>query len=88
LPTITKQESSDPGLVISITRDDKLVLNSEPVSKEELKKRLTDQAAKNPDTAVIVRADSSIPHGRVVEIMELTKSAGLRRLAIAVESKE
>jgi biopolymer transport protein ExbD len=32
---------------------------------------------------VIVQADEATHHGRVVAVMELAKSAGLRRLAIA-----
>jgi biopolymer transport protein ExbD len=36
---------------------------------------------------VIIRADKEVPHGRVVEVMDIAKSAGALRLAIATEPK-
>ena len=39
---------------------------------------------KSPDTLVIVQADTGVAHGKVVEVMELAKGAGLAQLAIGV----
>ena len=77
-------QASSSDLSIAILTDGRLVLAGDVVSADELKKALEDAKAKNPDTLVIVQADEGVPHGKVVEVMEMAKSAGLAQLAIGV----
>lgn len=69
---------------VAILADGRLVLGGDVVTAEELKKAFDDAKAKSPDTMVIVQADEGVPHGKVVEVMELAKGAGLGQLAIGV----
>jgi biopolymer transport protein ExbD len=69
---------------IAILADGRLVLGGDVVTADELKKAFDDAKAKSPDTMVIVQADEGTPHGKVVEVMEMAKSAGLGQLAIGV----
>ena len=69
---------------IAILEDGRLVLGGDVVTADELKKAFEAAKAKNPDTMVIVQADQGVPHGKVVEVMEMAKSAGLGQLAIGV----
>jgi biopolymer transport protein ExbD len=69
---------------IAILEDGRLVLGGDVVTADELKKAFEDAKAKNADTMVIVQADQGVPHGKVVEVMEMAKSAGLGQLAIGV----
>ncbi|MFZ5445628.1 MAG: ExbD/TolR family protein [Myxococcota bacterium] len=69
---------------VAILSDGRLVLGGDVVTADELKKAFDDAKAKSPDTMVIVQADEGVPHGKVVEVMELAKSAGLGQLAIGV----
>jgi|APLak6261679142_1056127.scaffolds.fasta_scaffold00016_82 biopolymer transport protein ExbD len=71
-------------LSIAILSDGRLVLGGDVVTPDELKKALEDAKGKNPDTMVIVQADEGVPHGKVVEVMEMAKGAGLGQLAIGV----
>lgn len=71
-------------LSIAILEDGRLVLGGDVVSADELKKALAEAKTKNPDTMVIVQADQGVPHGKVVEVMEMAKGAGLGQLAIGV----
>ncbi len=77
-------QANSTDLSIAILTDGRLVLSGDVVSADELKKALEDAKAKNPDTLVIVQADEGVPHGKVVEVMEMAKSAGLAQLAIGV----
>lgn len=77
-------QANSSDLSIAILTDGRLVLAGDVVSADELKKALEDAKAKNPDTLVIVQADEGVPHGKVVEVMEMAKSAGLAQLAIGV----
>ena len=69
---------------VAILADGRLVLGGDVVTSEELKKAFDDAKAKSADTMVIVQADEGVPHGKVVEVMELAKGAGLGQLAIGV----
>jgi len=41
----------------------------------------------NPKTQILIQADQQVTHGRVVEVMDLARSAGLHRLAIVTQPK-
>ena len=70
-------------LTISLTKDDKLYLNDKTISLDELSKTL--ERNQNKESLVIIRADNAVPHGRVVEVMDMAKTHGFSRLAIGVE---
>jgi biopolymer transport protein ExbD len=71
-------------LSVAVLSDGRLVLAGDVVTVDELKKALADTVAKNPQTLVVIQADEGVPHGRVVEVMEMAKGAGLAQLAIGV----
>jgi biopolymer transport protein TolR len=71
-------------LSVAILADGRFVLGGNVVSEDELKRAFADAQAKDPNTVVIVQADEGVPHGTVVVVMELAKSAGLGQLAIGV----
>jgi biopolymer transport protein ExbD len=55
----------------------------EAVAPDELKGIFERAQKKDPETQVVVQADEATHHGRVDGVMELAKTAGLHRLAIA-----
>jgi biopolymer transport protein ExbD len=71
-------------LSVAVLSDGRVVLSGNVVTTDELKKTLDGARAKNPNTLVVIQADEGVPHGRVVEVMELAKGAGLAQLAIGV----
>jgi biopolymer transport protein ExbD len=71
-------------LSVAVLADGRLVLAGDVVTVDELKKALADTQARNPATMVIIQADEGVPHGKVVEVMEMAKGAGLAQLAIGV----
>ena len=75
--------ASGKDITVAITTDGKMVVDGKEVAPDTLKARFVEAQQKDPDTQVIVQADEATHHGRVVAVMELAKSAGLRRLAIA-----
>jgi len=82
----TDVRSVQNDLPVAVLLDGRLVLGGKVLTQAELKAAFTDAHAKNPDTTVIVQADAGVPHGKVVEVMELAKGAGLSKLAIATRA--
>jgi len=70
-------------ITIAVTSEGRLVVDGKPIEPDALKTLFERAFAKDPETQVIVQADESTHHGRVVGVMELAKTVGLRRLAIA-----
>jgi len=73
---------------VAILSDGRFVLAGNVVTEDELKRAFNDAQQKNPDTIVIVQADEGVPHGTVVQVMELAKSVGLGQLAIGVRDSQ
>ncbi len=83
LPNAATPDRENTGdIVLTLTQEGGLFLNRTPVVPAELRDKLL-AAASGPDQVVIVRADENVNHGRVVEVMDITRQAGLTRLAIA-----
>ena len=89
---LPKARNADPvrqnPLVIYVDKAGKVYLNDEPVDgallAAALKGKLEDQA----DKAVVLKADSQVSHGRVVEIMDVVKGAGARRLVVSTQPEK
>jgi biopolymer transport protein ExbD len=83
----SKDEEPKRDLALILTRDHRLYLNDDAVELDELGVRLQERLRDRHDGVVIIRADKEVQHGRVVEVMDIAKSAGAQRLAIATEPK-
>ena len=63
-----------------------LFLNDQPITPEALRQRLSEAARRSPDTELELRADQSVPYGRVVEAMGLAQKAGLSRIGFVAQT--
>ncbi len=61
---------------------------NEEVKMTELELELNTLIENSQEKNVIIKADKSIDHGTVVEIMSIAKNAGALSLDIAAEEKE
>jgi len=60
-------------------------LNDQPIAENALRAQLAQAARRNPLTELELRADASVPYGRVVEAMGLAQKAGLSRIGFVAE---
>lgn len=72
-------------ITVGITTKGEMVVDGKVVEAAELKSIFERASAKNAETQIVVQADELTHHGKVVGVMELAKSAGLHRLAIATK---
>lgn len=75
------------GITVNLTKDGKLLLGKEAVTLEQLTTRFQEEKQTGAEITVIVRADKEVPHGRVVEVMDLARTEGLNKLAIATQAR-
>jgi biopolymer transport protein TolR len=87
LPKASAQSSpSLRPLVVTLTAQGRLFLADQEVSLQDLPTLLGPRLKERSDKMVIINADRSVTHGRVVTVMDLAKQAGAERLAIATEA--
>ena len=76
-----RKEIEDVTLIL--TENEILYLNNEKVAFSNLWGRLVDAFRRRPNFMLVIKADKEVPHGHVVEVMDIAKQAGVNRLAIA-----
>ena len=70
-------------IIVAVDSSGKIMYNQEPVGDEALTGILESEHAKRPDVTVIIQADTGVPHGRVIEVMDLVRKSGYSKLAVA-----
>ena len=63
-----------------------IYLNDKPLPLEQLRTRLIQTASQNPETEIQLRADETVPYGRVVEVMGAAQKAGLNRIGFVTDT--
>ncbi|BDG03978.1 ExbD/TolR family protein [Anaeromyxobacter oryzae] len=73
-------------LAVAILADGRAVVGGKVLDDDSLKGVFGETHGRNAETVVLVQADAGVPHGRVVQVMELARGVGLSRLAIATRA--
>ena len=74
-------------IVFTINNRNEVFLKNQPKNLRDLKTELESLIAFNKIRPVIVRADKTVVFDRVVQVLDLAKTAGVERLGIAIEEK-
>jgi len=82
------QQAPAESAAITIDNQGRLFIDKQPVEKGMLGDLLRQQLAHNNDLLVVINADDRVEHGRVVEVMDIARSANVARMAIAVKPQE
>jgi biopolymer transport protein ExbD len=74
---------SDP-LTLTILRDGRILLDDEPIIEADVAEALAIAFRREVDRAMVISADRTVPHGRVVEFVDIARQSGATRFAIKV----
>ena len=87
LPKTDGAQPNDAPQFISVALDPqgKLFFGEDVVDPAAFAARVADAARKNPRTEVQLRADKSVPYGRVAEVIGVVQKAGLSRIGFVTE---
>ena len=87
LPKTDAGQPLEAPRFVSIVIDAKgtVFLDDAPVSEEALAAGLDKAATASRDTEVQLRADESVPYGRVVQVMGAANKAGLSRIGFVTQ---
>ncbi|MEW6494613.1 MAG: biopolymer transporter ExbD [Cyanobacteriota bacterium] len=86
LPTATTAEPQRTAQInVTIQADGRITLNRQPIALESLSDGVRSLIGSNPQSLVIINADASVAHGRVISVMDRLRQIQGVKLAIAAQ---
>lgn len=79
-------DTSKASLILMIPLQGDIEIGGKPMKDEAIDALFAAAFQRDKATQVILKADKGVPHGKVVNLMERAKGAGLTRLAIGTSS--
>lgn len=75
-------------MTITVADNERVYLEGQRVTMEDLAERLANVHAAREDAAVLIKADTDLRYGRVVEVLDTVRGVGISRLAMATKPAE
>jgi biopolymer transport protein ExbD len=75
-------------LVVYIDQWGNVFLNDEPMELPLLGEALKQRLADSNDKSLVLRADSRVSHGHVVQVLDIVKGAGVKKLVVSTRAEE
>jgi biopolymer transport protein ExbD len=72
-------------LAFALDREGRLFVDGAPATLDGARGAVRAAVARSPEARALISADRAVPHGRVIEVIDLVKQEGLTRFAIDVE---
>lgn len=86
--TKTVSELTKERLVVSINREQRLFVGSDPININDLGARLQARI-KDPETAMIyLRADEEVPFGTITRVMDRARLAGVMNINVVTQPEQ
>ena len=82
LPTKNKKANT-----ITVDKDNQIFLNNRQLSSEDLRTKLMEMAAVDPDVPVLVRGDERLDYGSVMKVVKIVYDCKIRRMALVTVEK-
>jgi biopolymer transport protein ExbD len=87
-PQDMKNADKDDAIVVAVTRDGHIFLGNNEMKKEDLTGQIKDRISTRLDKTVYVKSDARAKYGRVVEIIDEIRSAGVDQLGLLTEKNQ
>ena len=85
LPKAASGQEVQTVFSIILLADGTTQVDSHPVDNDDAVLALSkDARSKNPELRAVIKADTTVPHGRVIHVLDLLKQAGVAKIAFGV----
>jgi biopolymer transport protein TolR len=81
----TQAATTAQSITVSLNAQGQIYVNEQPVANAAFVVALAEAAKLNLQTEVQLRADATVPYGRVLEVMGLAHQAGLSRIGFVAQ---
>ena len=80
------QTQTNVNYLVTIKSDGSLYLEDRPIDEETLIQNAKVQLSQNPNFAVVVRADEDIDYGKIMQLLDKFKGAGITKFGLATDT--
>ncbi len=90
LPESSVEEviQKEKEVIVSVTKEGEIILDSNPIELFQLYGEFKRIVQKNPEAVIVIQADKNVTHGRVVQVMDVARNSGIKRIAISTQFKQ
>jgi biopolymer transport protein ExbD len=81
------EQTVQTQLSVTIAANGTLSLNGKPADAATISNEAKNALAQNPELQAVIAADKDVPHGTVVQVLDLIKTAGIKKFAISIDKK-
>ena len=87
----TAEHGGEPSMevnqsVLNVNADGTMVMNTKPISYENLRAKMEELAERSPDFAIILRGDENVPYKFIARILGICNGAGIWNVALPVNN--
>jgi len=83
--TKATQEDLGEGVVVTITKEDKIYVDERVTNLSRFESILSDATRKKGTKSVYLRADKDIPYGLIIDVVGRIKGLGIQSLGLVTE---
>ena len=83
--TKTVKELTEPRMVVTIDRSQRVYLNDKPINIHDLGPTIVKQSHDPQHRAVYLRSDTSIPVGTFVTVLDALKQSGIQNVSVVTQ---
>jgi len=84
-PREMREADREDAITVAVTRDGKIFLNTDQLSKDRLGEKIKDLLAAKVDKTVYVRSDRRAKYGEVVDVVDIVRASGVDTLGLLTE---
>ena len=79
----TEKQKESKNIQVSVDMTGKIFDGDRPVTRDDLKERLTKAIAENSETSVVIRGDIKSNYGDVYEVVKIARECNVKTLGLA-----
>ena len=79
----TEKQKEAKNIQVSVDMTGKIFDGDRPVTRDDLKERLTKAIAENSETSVVIRGDIKSNYGDVYEVVKIARECNVKNLGLA-----
>jgi len=84
-PRAMTDADKEDAVVVAITRDGKVFLQSDPITMDQITPQVKEGIASKLDKTVYIKSDRMAKYGDVVEVVDNVRAAGVESLGLLTE---
>ena len=84
----SKKSDDENEVMISLTSDKQLFMGQDPVTKEMLQQKMSEDFERNPGKKILIKGDRRLTFGDVKDIMMIINDAGFTNVSVMSDKRK